>query len=134
MACAATPEPSAGPPHVNPTLLVVDDDRDCLEVMRWLLEYSGYHVEVAVNGREALDYFEEGGTAALVLVDLMMPVMNGMEFLAERRKRPVLSGIPVIIVTAADVMARRAHEPIVTKPIDADELLNQVRQLCGRPA
>lgn len=133
MALAATDSPSAGHPSVNPTLLVVDDDRDCLEVMRWLLEYSGYHVETAFNGREALDYFEEGGTAALVLVDLMMPVMNGMEFLAERRKRPDLAGIPVIIVTAADMMARRAHEPIVTKPIDADELLQQIRELCERP-
>jgi CheY-like chemotaxis protein len=112
-------------------MLVVDDDRDCLDVMRWLLEHWGYDVRTAMNGRDALEYFERGGTASLVLLDLMMPVMNGMEFLAERRNRPALADIPVIIVTAADMLAERGREPIVTKPVDADVLLRHISQLCS---
>ena len=83
-------------------MLVVEDDLNAREMMRRLLVGEGWGVSVAANGREALDRLI-AERPNLVLLDLMMPEMDGFEFLAEFRKNPKFASTPVIVVTAADL-------------------------------
>src|SRR5262249_6405268 len=83
-------------------VLLVDDDPDLLDVTSFVLENEGIVVETARNGQEALALLRAGRLPRLVLLDLMMPVMNGWEFLAEVAKDPELDAIPVVVLTAAE--------------------------------
>src|SRR5262245_44100530 len=76
-------------------VLVVDDDPDLLDVVRFALEGEGFGVETAENGEKALAHLRTGLRPALVLLDLMMPVMNGWKFLDEVAKTPALKPVPV---------------------------------------
>jgi CheY-like chemotaxis protein len=127
---------SAGIPRV----LVVEDDLNAREMMRLLLIGEGWSVSVATNGREALDRL---GTERpnLVLLDLMMPEMDGFEFLVEFRKDPKFVTTPVIVVTAADLsLADRSRldggvEHVLQKaPSGQEDFLRQIRSLVGRYA
>jgi CheY-like chemotaxis protein len=115
----------------RPTVLLVDDDHDSIDMMRMLLEEHGYAVEAAYNGREALAFFEGGGQASLVVLDQLMPVMTGMEFLVERARRPVIARVPVIIVTATDLHQGMAELVVLRKPIDSDALIREIDVLCS---
>ena len=109
-------------------VLVVDDDPDTVEAMRLFLEDHGYVVAVAYNGRQALEHFKAGNRPDVVILDLLMPVMNGMEFLAERSHDPVLCRTPVIVVTASE---RQLHidlgrDALLPKPVDFVSLLERI--------
>src|SRR3954471_12956230 len=78
-------------------VLIVDDDPDLLDVTSFVIETEGMAVETARNGQEALALLGTGRLPALVLLDLMMPVMNGWEFLAAIANDPVLQGLPVVV-------------------------------------
>src|SRR5689334_6104245 len=80
------------------TILVVDDDEDILEALRDLLRDEGYDVVAARDGRTALERLRGGLRPRLILLDLMMPTMNGYEFRREQRADPALAGIPTIVV------------------------------------
>ena len=111
-------------------MLVVDDDADIRGVVVDLLTSEGYRVLEAQNGREALNVLESGRPSVVVL-DLMMPVMNGWEFLALRRQRSDLAEIPVLVITAqadASVDADR----VLSKPFDLDEFVDIVHGLALR--
>jgi CheY-like chemotaxis protein len=82
------------------TILVVEDDPPTREVLSRLLESMGYASRAAVNGRSALDWLAEHAAPSLILLDLMMPEMDGFEFLRELRRRPAFVDVPVIVVTA----------------------------------
>ena len=71
------------PTPKNQTLLLVEDDYDIRAMLVMLLDMEGYHVVRATNGREALTLLEEGLRPHLILLDLMMPVMNGWQFREE---------------------------------------------------
>jgi signal transduction histidine kinase/CheY-like chemotaxis protein len=121
-------------------VLVVEDDAETRMMMRRLLIGEGWKVAEARDGREALARMG-GERPDLILLDLMMPEMDGFEFLAACRKMPEFGGIPVIIVTAADLTAhdhRRLNggvEHILQKAaFEQHELLAQIRQLVGRYA
>jgi CheY-like chemotaxis protein len=109
-------------------VLIVDDDPDLLEVTTFVIENEGMAVETAKNGAEALAMLRAGRRPGLVLLDLMMPVMNGWEFLDEVAKDPLLKVIPVVVLTAAE----RAHAPgamaVLSKPMDLKELLRVVER------
>jgi signal transduction histidine kinase/DNA-binding response OmpR family regulator len=90
--------------NATTTALVVEDDSAAREVMRRLLESEGWRVLEACNGHEALDQMAKG-PPGIVLLDLMMPEMNGFEFLAEMDARLEWKSIPVIVVTAKDLTA-----------------------------
>ena len=124
----------------TPRALIVEDDLNAREMMRRLLVGEGWAVSVAANGREALDRLTDERTN-LILLDLMMPEMDGFEFLAEFRKNPEFTSTPVIVVTAADLSLadrRRLNggvEHILQKAASGQEdFLQQIRGLVGRYA
>src|SRR5262249_18568962 len=117
-------------------ILVVDDDADIRDTLAQVLEDEGYLVDCAANGLEALRHLR--GTSpvpALILLDLMMPVMNGWQFNAERVKDPDLAKIPVLVVSAAGDARERAAsitaEKIIQKPIRLEDLLSAIETCVG---
>lgn len=118
----------SSPPSGSRTILVVDDDQDLLDVTRFVLEGEGYGVLTARNGEEALGLLRAGPPPALVLLDLMMPVMNGWAFLEERAREPALQAIPVLVLTASEPEEVPGAVGILRKPFDLDDLINAVEQ------
>lgn len=117
------------------TILIVEDDLDTREMLGRFLELEGYAVETASNGRQALERLEEGARACVILLDLMMPVMDGWQFRREQVRNEALASIPVIVVSAAgrDRLQQVNADGYLAKPVDLDELLHQIRQFC-RPS
>jgi len=109
-------------------VLIVDDDPDLLEVTSFVIEDEGMAVETARNGQEALALLRTGRLPTLVLLDLMMPVMNGWEFLAAIAKDPLLQEIPVVVLTAAEQAAVPGAMEVLIKPMDLKELLQIVER------
>src|SRR5262249_61527368 len=88
-------------------VLLIEDDEDIRNAMRQVLELEGYVVVPAGNGREGLVALAQHGEPCVILLDLMMPVMNGWEFLAEREHQPQGANGAVRIVTAGGARARK---------------------------
>ena len=107
-------------------VLIVDDDPDLLEVTSFVIESEGIAVETAKNGEEALALLRAGRRPRLVLFDLIMPVMNGWEFLEEVAKDPSLTQIPVVVLTAAEHAQVPGAFEVLYKPMDLDALLRVV--------
>jgi len=122
-----------------PRALIVEDNLTDREMMRRLLAGEGWEVMVASNGREALDRLKSEHPN-LILLDLMMPEMDGFEFLAEFRKTPKFASTPIILVTAADLSLedrRRLDggQHILQKTAPSrEDFLRQIRDLIGRYA
>lgn len=113
----------------SPTLLLIEDEPDIRDSLREILESEGYAVHTAANGAEGLRALEAMPAPSLILLDLLMPVMNGTEFLAEQQRRPSLSAIPVVVLSADSNLrtGNRVHSH-VRKPIDLTELLLLVKE------
>jgi len=109
-------------------VLIVDDDPNLLEVTSFVLESEGMAVETAKNGEEALALLRSGRLPALVLLDLMMPVMNGWEFLDEVAKDPLLKMLPVVVLTAAQRAQVSGVVEVLCKPVDLRALLRVVER------
>lgn len=113
-------------------VLVVDDDDSIREAVCDVLNDEGYQAVGAENGRQALDFLRAEGGPCLILLDLMMPVMDGATFRAKQLGDPHLSRIPVAIITAAGLQAAHgvpAHA-ILAKPLRIETLLGVVQQFC----
>ena len=120
--------------EANDTVLVVDDDSAVRTALKELFETEGYTVAVAANGRAALNHLGSGLRPCVVLLDLMMPVMDGWDFRTEQLKNPALKEIPVFILTAAGfsdatIRAQFGNIPFVPKPPPHDELLAMVHRI-----
>ena len=117
-------------------ILVVDDEPDCLSIIRCRLEWSHYEVITASNGAEGLQ-IAENENPDIVLLDTNMPVMDGHEMLERMRKHPILKDTPVIMVTALcemnDIAAASALgiADYVTKPVDFPSLLEKISNILG---
>ena len=112
------------------SVLVVEDDDGIREIMKLLLEIEGYNVVTAGNGQEGLEVLSKAPNMCLILLDLMMPVMNGWEFV-EALKDTGHADTPVVIVTAyADQAAGAKCDGVIGKPIDLELLLKTVRKWC----
>ncbi|MEX1127152.1 MAG: response regulator [Vicinamibacterales bacterium] len=111
----------------------MEDNDDVREMMAVTLELEGHKVATAVNGRDALEKLHTGSTPSLILLDLMMPVMNGWEFRQALERDPVLRKVPVVVVSAAtaELAHRTAAAAYLPKPLDMDELLDVVGDFCG---
>ncbi|MGO8993843.1 MAG: response regulator [Polyangiaceae bacterium] len=118
----------------GPLVLIVDDDSDSRETARMVLEEEGYAVDVAPHGRAALDRLRTSPSPTLMLVDLMMPVMDGPALLAELEASAELSCIPVVVMTASGPDARTSglRYPVLRKPFALDELMRIVTECCPR--
>jgi CheY-like chemotaxis protein len=115
-------------------ILVVEDDPDMSEVIVWALRQARYETIAATNGRKALESVA-AGMPALVLLDMMMPVMDGVEFRRHQQCDPRLRDIPVMCVSArhdaAQTAARLGLAGFVSKPFDLGAVSAAVRQLCA---
>ncbi len=118
--------------------LVVDDSRTMRRILRSYVEKSGYTVDEAENGREALDVLEQVGAVELVLIDWNMPVMSGLELVQALRSNPAFNETRLMLVTSEADMTRvvaaleaGANEYLM-KPITL-ELLNDKLRIMGLP-
>jgi len=112
------------------TVLVVEDNRDIREMTAMVLHAEGYLVLEAENGREALRILDELPEApCLILLDLMMPIMDGRAFVQSLREADRLASLPVIIVsaTAGEVDGARRF---IKKPVPPDVLIHLVEEFC----
>jgi CheY-like chemotaxis protein len=110
-------------------VLLVEDDQDIRETVQMILEDEGYLVYTAANGLEALKVLKSVGHPCLILLDLMMPVMNGWQFLEERKKDNLVAGLPVVVVSAVADESQSDHSvKFLRKPPDIDALLRVVGQ------
>jgi CheY-like chemotaxis protein len=119
------------------TILIVEDDRDIREALRLVLEAEGYCVRVADNGRDGLAMLGETRGPCLILLDLMMPVMDGFQFLSVRERDVALATIPVVVVSAFPENARdiaSMTQGFVKKPVNLEQLLAVAQRYCGAPA
>ena len=118
-----------------PSVMIVEDDRDTREMLGRFLELEGFEVRTAANGQLALEALQQEVEPCVILLDLMMPVMNGWQFREQQVRDPRFSRIPVVVVTAA---GPREDIPEITadgwlsKPVDFDRLLATIGSLCQR--
>ncbi len=115
-----------------PVVLVVDDDPDILEALSEILEAEGFEIRRARNGKEALDRLEPE-PPNLILLDLMMPVMDGWEFAQRmRQKPPEVARIPLIVLSADRNVGSKAADigavGHLAKPFELNDLLDMVRR------
>jgi CheY-like chemotaxis protein len=115
------------------SILLVEDDDFIRQEISEALEDEGYRVATAAHGKEALAILAEGARPSVVLLDLMMPVMNGWQFRQAQAHHPAYSGIPVVVVTAAgsraDIPPIEAHGWLA-KPLDLERLLETIQPFC----
>jgi len=115
------------------TVLVVEDDLDIREVMRMVLEASGYQVFEAGDGAEALPV-ARAQRPDIILLDLMMPGMDGFQFRESQLQDPAIASIPVVIVSGGGAVPQKAAElkaaGYLVKPTDVHRLLAVMRDLC----
>jgi CheY-like chemotaxis protein len=111
-------------------VLIVEDDLDLRDCLREELEQAGHRVLTAGNGREGLELLESAGLPCLVLLDLMMPVMNGFQFLAELRDRQL--DVPVVVTSAHLDMpgVPQGASEILAKPFSTAALLAVINRYC----
>ncbi|MBI3543836.1 MAG: response regulator transcription factor [Deltaproteobacteria bacterium] len=113
-------------------ILVVEDDPDIRSMISLALEIEGYDVVGAANGKEGLERLSGLSGPCLILLDLMMPVMNGWEFLKAKRESDALAVIPVLVVSAFGDRAQSTDiQGVMKKPIDLESLLGFVKRYCG---
>ena len=117
------------------TVLVVDDEALIAMALEAALEDAGYRVATAANGRQGLERLAEAPRPDLVLLDMMMPVMNGPAMLAAMGADPALRGIPVVVLSSLPEEAVRARADgvaaILLKPCTVDEVLDAIARVLG---
>ena len=119
----------------SPSVLIVEDDRDTREMLEHFLQLEGFEVRSAPNGDAALHSLQSGARPCVILLDLMMPVMNGWQFREAQTRNPDFSTIPVIVVTAAGPrgeVPRIDADGWVSKPVDLEQLLGAIEAVCPR--
>ncbi|HET6279387.1 MAG TPA: response regulator [Polyangia bacterium] len=115
------------------TVLVVEDDGDLSDTLKVVIEDQGWRAICAANGREALALLERE-RPALMLVDLFMPIMNGVELLKIVKRNATLAAIPRVIMTAANdrMIGVKEDVPVLYKPVDVESLTRLLAQY-GEP-
>jgi CheY-like chemotaxis protein len=116
------------------TVFVVEDDVDTRDMLGRFLELEGFRVELASNGKQALERLQSGVNPCVILLDLMMPVMDGWQFRRQQIQNQELAAIPVIVVSAAgrDRMSEIDANAYLSKPVDLELLLERVSYYCSR--
>ena len=113
-------------------ILVVEDDETIRDWLVVVLHRAGYAVNVAMNGKDALAYLERGATPDLILLDMLMPVVDGWRFLEQLRQLGPARTIPVIVTTGTILTKEWAHQhdciSCIRKPVDERELVAEVQR------
>src|SRR5262245_23002195 len=116
-------------------VLVVDDDVEIRQALTDILEDENYSVRAAANGREALELVSRGPSPDVILLDVMMPVMDGWHFLSARLGHPRLIEVPIIIISAGTEAEREAKKvgvfEVAKKPLHVDDLIRRIED-CRR--
>jgi CheY-like chemotaxis protein len=116
-------------------VMVVDDDVDIRESIEVILSRYGYRVTTVGDGAEAAERLRAGERPALILLDLMMPGMNGEQFRAWQRGEQSIADIPVVVLSGAgrvDDYGRRLGVEVLPKPIELSQLVEVVKRFCAR--
>jgi CheY-like chemotaxis protein len=118
----------------NRRILVVEDDVTIKQAIAYLLKLEGYEVELASNGQDALEKLQDGYSPCLIILDLMMPVMDGMEFM---RKFQADSSIPhpPVVVLSGDGRVKEKTESLavvesILKPVSIEKILDIAQRYC----
>jgi CheY-like chemotaxis protein len=115
-------------------VLLIDDESDIRDSLSDVLTEEGYLVATACNGLEGLEKLKTDCTPSVILLDLMMPVMDGWQFRAKQLSEPELAQLPVIILSAVAEIRRHAAEMkaagFLVKPFMLDRLLSAVQRYC----
>ena len=125
-----------GPPTDPATVLIVDDDRGIVDGISEFLREEGFKVVATVNGAEALARLGAGLRANVILLDVLMPIMDGWDFRAAQLADPALRDMPVVVISASG-FARDTLGPqlktrdVFSKPLDLERFLETVHALCG---
>jgi CheY-like chemotaxis protein len=116
----------------NDYILVVEDDLDLREILCDALRLEGYEVVSAEHGEAALRHLDTGARPCLILLDLMMPVMDGWTFRQEILKDASLASIPVVVMTAAGAERTRGvlSDGILHKPLEMGSVVDVVQAHC----
>src|SRR5919199_2808080 len=119
-------------------VLVVDDEPTLRELVAEALREAGYHVDTAANGVEALQLMHGRPSPQAIVLDLMMPRLDGSGFVELMRLNPRLASVPIVLVTAAygaaQAAARIDARACVTKPFELDHLVDAVERVIGEPS
>ena len=117
-------------------ILIVEDDEDIRDSLSELLTARGFRVRIAADGQDALDLIRRrGGRPSLILLDLMMPRLDGHGFLQSQSEDPSLGGIPVVLVTAQPADRAKAYAAVrgvANKPVEMSRLLQLINRACAR--
>jgi two-component system chemotaxis response regulator CheY len=117
-------------------ILLAEDDQPLRDAMTELLNDAGYSVEAVSNGRDALDWLQDSPTPPkLILLDLMMPIMDGWQFLEAQQKAANTAAIPVVVLSASGIF-NGTHETLMfmRKPVAVTPLLELIARYCGEAA
>jgi CheY-like chemotaxis protein len=116
---------------MNHTVLVVEDERELREMMQDALELSGYAVVAARDGQEALELLDRIEHVCLVLLDLVMPRMNGWDFYAQLRARATFTEVPVVVHSSSLTSPPVGVSHVLQKPIGFEDLMAVVKNYCS---
>ncbi|MBI3543083.1 MAG: response regulator [Deltaproteobacteria bacterium] len=114
------------------TIMIIEDEPAICDLLKRVLELEGYDTMVAPNGQAAIELLKTGPKPCLILLDNMMPVMSGTEFIKTISQDHLIATIPVAMVSAYEEPANVGHaKAFIKKPIDFDALLKFVKEWCG---
>jgi CheY-like chemotaxis protein len=106
----------------QPRILLVEDDLLTLETMACILEFEGFSVVTAQDGKRGLDLLHESPRPSAVLLDLALPIVDGIEFIRRQKEDPQVADIPVIVITGSLAPSVPEATAIIPKPLDVREL------------
>ena len=140
--CSVTPRKAAratvelSPGEAAAKVLLVDDDFAIIDGVSDFLESEGFSVVTASNGIDALNQLRSGLRVDVIVLDVMMPVMDGWDFRAEQLADPSLRGIPVVVISASgfsrETLQRQLSAcEVLPKPLDLDGFLRALNTVCG---
>jgi CheY-like chemotaxis protein len=114
-------------------ILIIEDEEDIREILKEFFEGEGYEVWTAIHGKDAFRVLDENGKPNMILVDLMMPVMSGEEFIEKKKLHPVYADIPTVIMSADHRTKAKAQalniKWAINKPLELTSLISIVDEV-----